>query len=494
MTTPSDQHQVSLFPSKKPVSPGTALDPTRYEASVVASAVGDAMGWPTEFLRANAHRIGDAELPLRRFVSWQKLVGGRWWGYPETIEAGAYSDDTQLTLAVARCINDFGAFDPERFAFSELPLWLHYERGGGRSVKTAAHALIRKRADWRRNFYKQGPIAYLGAGANGAAMRTLPIALAHPDDDAAFTRDCLYNAIITHGHPRALIGALLFGFGVRLALRAPASPGALIDPLLDWLETDATTAMTVDAELEVWTHEWDRRATPRTFVAAWTEALGESARGLKLLRDEPNTPTLTFYHHVGAVNPETKGSGVGTALTALRNVVAHFDQPAEALYEAVNVLGSDTDTIATLTGALTGACFGWAAVPPDVATEVQDASYLRHTAQRLFRIATGDQGDTLLETKRLERRDAYLQILAWEMGLHEMFWDAIGVGGVVTHPALGRGTIIRKEERGLRRAGYIAKLIHLDFESGQSCVFHSRLESGGRLSESLTEEVQRALA
>lgn len=494
MSTHSNEHElISLFPGK-PRSLGTSRDPSRYEAALVASAVGDAMGWPTEFLRENAHRVGDTELPLRRFVSWQKLVGGRWWGYPETIEAGAYSDDTQLTLAVARCINDFGSFDPERFAFSELPLWLHYERGGGRSVKTAAHALIRKRADWRRNFYKQGPVTYIGAGANGAAMRTLPIALAHPDNDGAFTRDCLYNAIITHGHPRALVGALLFGFGVRLALRTPASPIALVELLLGWVRTDATAALSIDAEVDAWRREWDKRSRPQTFMALWTEALHESARGLRLLLDEPNMGTVRFYQEIGALAPETKGSGVGTALAAIRNFAAHFDQPTEALYDAVNLLGSDTDTIATLTGALTGACFGWAAVPPDAARDVQDAPYLRHTARRLFRIANGELGNALLETKRLERRDAYLQILAWEMGLHEMFWDAIGVGGVVTHPALGRGTIIRKEQRALRRAGYVAKLIHLNFESGQSCVFHSRIESGGKLSESLADEVERALA
>ena len=494
MRTTPDQHRISLFPSKKPVRSGTAIDPSRYEAALVASAIGDAMGWPTEFLRSNAHRVGDVELPLRRFVSWQKLVGGRWWGYPETIAAGEYSDDTQLTLAVARCINDFGIFDPERFAFSELPLWLHYERGGGRAIKTAAHALIRKRADWRRNFYKQGETSYIGAGANGAAMRTLPIALVNPDDDEIFLRDCLYNAIITHGHPRALLGALLFGLGVRLALRSPATSDALVGPLLDWVSREATEVMSVDSELEAWVREWDRRAKPGSFHRLWGEALEETAKGLQRVLDQPNEPTLDFYRHVGALNPETKGSGVGTVLAAIHNFAAHFDRPAEALFEAINLVGSDTDTIATLTGALTGACFGLRAVPPDAAQDVQDAPYLRHIANRLFRIASGQLGSALLETKRLERRDAYLQILAWEMGLHEMFWDAIGVGGIVTHPALGRGTIVRKEQRALRRVGYEAKLIRLDFESGQSCVFHSRIESGGSLSESLTEEVQRALA
>ncbi|HZU03318.1 MAG TPA: ADP-ribosylglycohydrolase family protein [Ktedonobacteraceae bacterium] len=83
------------------------------------------------------------EVPLRSFIEWKKLVGGKWWGYEEVIEPGAYSDDTQLALAVSRCIAETGDFEPERFAYEELPLWLQYERGGGRSVKTAAKPFIR---------------------------------------------------------------------------------------------------------------------------------------------------------------------------------------------------------------------------------------------------------------------------------------------------------------------------------------------------------------
>lgn len=486
--------QRSLF-SGSQASHASEIAPERYEAAMIASAVGDAMGWPTEFLRTNVKRVSGRELPLRQFVSWQKLVGGRFWGYPETIRAGEYSDDTQLTLAVARCINDFGQFDTERFAFSELPLWLHYERGGGRAIKTAAHSLIRKRADWRSNFYKRGDIAYTSAGANGAAMRTLPLALANPDDDETFIRDCLFNAIITHGHPRALLGALLFGVGVRFALTsAAATPATFVGSLIEWLNTTAADVLSVHPELESWVGEWNRRTTAHSFSDAWLLAIRESTSGLQLLLDEPSQTAVSFYERVGALDPATRGSGIGTALTATRNFVAHFDEPAEAVFEAVNLLGSDTDTIATLTGALAGARFGMAAVPSDVASLVQDAPYLRETARRLHRVATSQIGSAVIETKRLERRDAYLQILAWEMGLHEMFWDAIGVGGVVTHPALGRGTIVLKERREIRRAGYEAKLIHLNFESGQSCVFHSRVEREGRLSESLVDEVQKALA
>ena len=107
----------------------------RFEGALLCSTVGDALGWPTEFLKPTNGHKPQFRLPVKDFVSWEKLVGGKWWGYDERIGQGEYSDDTQLTLAVARSIAETGQFEPGRFAYEELPLWLQYERGGGKSVK-----------------------------------------------------------------------------------------------------------------------------------------------------------------------------------------------------------------------------------------------------------------------------------------------------------------------------------------------------------------------
>src|SRR3989440_9298931 len=123
----------------------------RFEGALLCSTIGDALGWPTEFLKPVSGHKPPFHLPVKDFVSWKKLVGGKWWGYEERIEQGEYSDDTQLALAVARSIAETGQFEPERFAYEELPLWLQYERGGGRSVKTAARRLYASRQDLRGN-------------------------------------------------------------------------------------------------------------------------------------------------------------------------------------------------------------------------------------------------------------------------------------------------------------------------------------------------------
>ncbi|MCD6133559.1 MAG: ADP-ribosylglycohydrolase family protein, partial [Deltaproteobacteria bacterium] len=177
----------------------------KFKASLILSAVGDSLGWPLEFKKQKPKR------KVESFIKWKKSVGGKWWGYEDEISPGEYSDDTQLTLSVARSIRSNGEFDPNYFAYLELPLWLNYERGGGKSIKSAARNLIKRKTLWFNNFYRTKEVRYFNAGANGAAMRNLPIALVNMDNEKRFIVDTIKNSLITHGHPRGIIGSLLMG-------------------------------------------------------------------------------------------------------------------------------------------------------------------------------------------------------------------------------------------------------------------------------------------
>ncbi len=61
-------------------------------------------------------------------------------------------------------------------------------------------------------------------------------------------------------------------------------------------------------------------------------------------------------------------------------------EPPAALIEAVNVLGSDTDTIATMTGAIMGAV---SHAEPE--GDLLDRQYIKDEAIRLFEIGNGDR-------------------------------------------------------------------------------------------------------
>jgi hypothetical protein len=64
----------------------------------------------------------------------------------------------------------------------------------------------------------------------------------------------------------------------------------------------------------------------------------------------------------------------------------HRDDPWRALVESANALDSDTDTVATMSGALLGAA---SLTPPS--GPIQDEEYIAHTARRLASIASGGQ-------------------------------------------------------------------------------------------------------
>lgn len=488
--------QRSLFEPPPSEPRGEATPPLdRFQGAMLFSAVGDALGWPTEFIRSDSRRKPPFALPIRDFVKWEKFVGGRWWGYKDDIAPGEYSDDTQLTLAVARSLSSKGAFEPERFAYSEFPLWLHYERGGGRSIKTAARAMIQRKTDWLHNFYKQGGVEYRSAGANGAAMRNLPIALASCRNEERLVRDSFLNAIVSHGHPRAILGTILFGLAARYAvIEEDSRPTDMVDYLRESLRRVRDHAAH-DELIAEWVNTWEKQGPDgrREFAPAFEQGCHEAERFVSAMMECLEEPVERYYRLVGALEPSTRGSGVATVCAAIFLFLRNRTNPAESVFEAANAIGSDTDTIAGFVGALVGARHGTAIVPPHLAAQLQDREYILKTAGRLHALVSGDTRDHAATDAPLRQQEAYLRILAWEMGLHEMFWDAIEIGGAVIHPTLGRGVIKSKEVRDIAREGYAAKLIRIVFDCGQSCVFHSRVQDNEKVFESLARDIERAL-
>jgi len=484
--------QLSLFsnqPSNESGRESHMLD--RFEGALLGSAVGDALGWPIERLRSTKNPPFD--LPVTDYVSWRKLVGGRFWGYYDDIDAGEYSDDTQLTLAVARSLNNSGRFDPTAFAYAELPLWLQYERGGGASLKTAARNLLRQNCSWSDNRYVTKRASYWETGANGAAMRVLPVALASIGNRNQGLHDAIFNSIITHGHPRAILGAVFFVLAVHFVL-SNESPSQLSN-LVDYVSSGfQETDRFIDAH-ESMVSWLSKHPNPHVYLELWRATQHEILSYLKAIPDFLERRIEDYYKLVGAYDKATRGSGTGTVAAAIYLFAKYQSEPLRALFAAANEVNTDTDTIAAFVGGLIGARYGTSAFPEHLLNRIQDRAYLRDVAQRLSVVLEQQKQEGMRRNEAgIDKRDILLRLLAWEIGLHEMFWDAISVGGLITHPTLGRGRIEDKKTRDFRRKGYIAKLIRVKFAFGQSCVFHSRIrEEDGALSESLSEEVTRAL-
>jgi len=124
--------------------------------SALWAAAGDALGWITELAHAPANvmrRSGVAT--VEQPIAWNRVIGGRT-GPEVALPTGTYSDDTQLRLAVSRCIRSDGGFDAEAFAKIELTVWPSYALGAGKGTKAAAANLARRGTAWYSNFFESG--------------------------------------------------------------------------------------------------------------------------------------------------------------------------------------------------------------------------------------------------------------------------------------------------------------------------------------------------
>ena len=61
---------------------------TKYKGSIKLSAIGDALGWMTEF-ETNTQSLKEkfGYTRIEDFHTWKKKVGGRFYGYVDIIEA-----------------------------------------------------------------------------------------------------------------------------------------------------------------------------------------------------------------------------------------------------------------------------------------------------------------------------------------------------------------------------------------------------------------------
>ncbi len=352
----------------------------RAVGSLLAAAVGDALGWPFEG-RARARSIGHAgERQQAAFLDWTRS-GSRSQPYREPIKAGDYSDDTQLLLSTGRSILQ-GAAWWEHYALVELPFWLTYERGGGGATKRAAQSWLVGKAPWQSS---QNRERYFDAGGNGVAMRILPhiIAADKEKDPQDVARQIILNGIITHGHPRALVGALLHGMTLWLSLQQEgmlefgALTRAVHRNFPEWARLsevpDQWQGSFSDSAFQNYTRVWHKSVQECMALVEIAE------EGLRLGPLSAGPETL---HKMGALSPKTNGSGTITAAAALFLASRYAAAPLQGMLVAATATGADTDTMASMCGSILGGIHGieWLG---HFASAVQDSSYIENLAVNL---------------------------------------------------------------------------------------------------------------
>lgn len=299
----------------------------RARGCLLGAACGDGLGAPFEGSRP----VDEAAL-----TAWL-----------DSTEPARVTDDTVMTAVLAEHLAATVAagadVDEDALIGSFVQSWRDDPRRGYGAATQRLFAQVDRGVAWRDA--RASSFDGQGSYGNGAAMRVAPAGLLPwplPDIAVVARR----SAETTHTHQLGWQGAMLQACAVALALDSDRAEPLGRDAFLDRL---------------------GRQIDAPPFVAQLTR--------LRFL------PPRVAAHEVAARigNDTTAMAAVPAALAAF---FRYPDRPAEAIRFAI-LVGGDTDTIATMAGALVGARCGEETLPQAWLARVNDTARLRDAADTL---------------------------------------------------------------------------------------------------------------
>lgn len=338
----------------------------RVTGAVLGAAIGDALGHPTEFVGSYdelRERFGPNG--VEGFALYWEASGARF---------APYTDDTQMAEIVLRCALD--ALDAgeslevgmERLARAVVD-WSLDPQGGhrapGRACLMGASALARG-TPWRE-------AGEADAGGCGSVMRAYPMGLVFHATAEAREAWAVAQSRLTHNAPIALAACSAMAHATASALRGD------------------TPSETLKLMVEAASHH-------DTGTADMIEAAGLDA--------QQGTEPEAVYHRL-------RGWAAHEAIAAATYAyLRHPDDFCAAALEAANTPG-DSDSIATLAGALVGARCGVNAIPAEWRRDVERSDELTALAERTLPSAHYPDWDAIL-TEYQSEWDELLRSMASE--------------------------------------------------------------------------------
>jgi poly(ADP-ribose) glycohydrolase ARH3 len=297
----------------------------RFAGCLLGLAVGDALG--ARFEGRSSEGIAQQYLQPRD-LSERPPFGELW-----------YTDDTQMMIGVCETLIACGEIEyPElcrRFAEN-----YELHRGYGRSTQLILEAI----RDGHNHRMLAEELLPGGSFGNGAAMRVAPVGLAFRGDLPKVAEQARKSAEPTHLHRLGIEGAELLAAAVALASYVERFDH---DSFFDQLQT----------------------------LASSVEYAGplNRARSLAVRRD-----LALFGNGIAATD---------SVVTAIASFARTPDNYSETIGSVI-LLGGDTDTMAAMAGAISGAYLGRAAIPEKLLDALEDGHkgrrYLETLARQLY--------------------------------------------------------------------------------------------------------------
>jgi len=324
----------------------------RLEGCFLGLAIGDALGYPTEFLS-----YGEI---IRRFgVEGIQDPPGN---------PCLHSDDTQLSIAVARALLAAGHTPVEEFMETltrEFLVWLRSPENdrapGNTTIRGCQNLEIG--TPWNQS----GIVDSKGCGAN---MRVAPIGLYFSHQPQRLRSFARASALATHAHPTALIAAEVTAFCVSWAFQG-LPPSEYLDRI----------AILERSSLDNWDDSlgdvWKRAEFPDP-----EDYLKEGWRQLEI--ELKKVPRVVEENPADICSIAGGGWVAEDALAcALACVLLFPEDYSSAVRKGANSSG-DSDSIASIAGAMSGALLGAEAIPKDWKKRVENRSQLLELASQFL--------------------------------------------------------------------------------------------------------------
>lgn len=303
-------------------------DINKAQAVIYGLALGDALGWPIEFL------------------SMQKIhiIYGQT-GIQEPPNPAKYTDDTQTSLVIAEALAESGASDIDTIMASVTRGLIHWsnspdnDRAPGHTVTEAVRTL-EAGVPWRE--------AGSGASGNGSAIRVAPIGYFYQNDPDRLKEVAHATGIATHSRPSSDAAAIAAAYLVKLALDG-VSPDQYVRRTLEF--TNGIAPELDDALLRI------------GHVLEWTDE-------------------FAAINHIGS-----GWLGEEAVAMAVYCATRHPDDFVKAVCRAVNIPG-DSDSVGCITGGLMGARVGLDGIPATWISRLENVDRLTGTAARLASAAS----------------------------------------------------------------------------------------------------------
>jgi ADP-ribosylglycohydrolase len=303
----------------------------RLAGSILGQALGDALGFVVESHPPEVARV---------YVDgWLRAGRVGEWAHPQ-FPFGQYSDDTQLARELLRSFQDAGGWDPAAFAGRLAELFRERrDVGAGRGTRSAALRLLMG-VPWHES---GTPAPYAG---NGAAMRAGPLGLLFSDREG-MCRAAREQSRVTHLDSRCAAGAVTVARAVALAAgHAAYDAPAFLNDVAECAESDDVSVAEAIRDLAGWVTLTPDAAARHVHESGLDPAHIDRWRGISAFV----TPSVLWSLYAFLRSPDDYWETICTSIA----------------------VGGDTDTMAAIAGAISGARLGTSALPGALLGRVND--------------------------------------------------------------------------------------------------------------------------